>query len=71
MASDTDPPNVRYRRLAQECLDVAHGIITPETRAALIARAQYWLRLAEEREPRPVTQQQQQIQPKEPEGDGK
>lgn len=71
MASDTEPPHVRYRRLARECLDLAHGIFTPETRAALIARAQYWLQLAKEREPRPGTQQQQQIQPKEPEGDDK
>jgi hypothetical protein len=67
--SDTDPPHVRDERLAQQCLDLLHSISHPETRAALVARAQTWLRLAQENEsatPRAAGQQQQQIQSKEP-----
>jgi hypothetical protein len=78
MSFDADPPNVRYRRLAQQCLDLLAGISHPETRVALLERAQTWTRLAEEYEARiarnaasevqPAAQQQQQVQPKEPQG---
>jgi len=67
-----------YRRLASECLAASRAVSSEETRAALIAIAQGWLRLAEEQddaeaedlplgreEPqRPAAQQQQQVQPK-------
>jgi hypothetical protein len=68
-----------YRRLARECLALARTLSLETARAALIDRAQGWLRLAEEQEhadasinlppPRavedlPVVQQQQQVQPK-------
>jgi len=68
-----------YRRLASECLAASRVVSSEETRAALIAIAQGWLRLAEEQDdtpdgpgdlpprsedsPRPVVQQQQQVQP--------
>jgi hypothetical protein len=81
MSFDADPPNVRYRRLAQECLDLLASISHPETRVALRERARTWTRLAEEyetriardtaSEPRPSAQQQQQVQPKEPGEDDK
>jgi hypothetical protein len=69
-----------YRRLAQECLTAARSISTEEARAALIERAELWLRLAKEQDEegtdiegpipssppqdQPVAQQQQQVQPK-------
>jgi hypothetical protein len=52
----------------------------PETRIALLEMAQTWMRLAKESEtavpdivsePQPAAQQQQQIQPKEPEKEDK
>lgn len=79
MSFDVDLPNVRYRRLAEECSDLLAGISHPETRVALRDRARTWTRLAEEYETRiardtaselqPNAQQQQQVQPKEPEED--
>jgi hypothetical protein len=84
MAQDNDPPNVRYRRLADECLAAVGGVVHSEIRITLAAMAQSWRRLAEHYEsrlvehceerpahPRPVGQQQQQIQPKDPERDDK
>ena len=69
-----------YRRLARECLAMAHMMATEETRASLIAMAQSWHRLADEQEAsappmpveqaRPVVQQQQQVQPKDDDGTG-
>jgi len=67
-----------YRRLASECLAASRAVSSEETRAALIAIAQGWLRLAEEQDDedpeglplareqsqRPAAQQQQQVQPK-------
>jgi len=67
-----------YRRLASECLAASRAVSSEETRAALIAMAQGWLRLAEEQDDedhhnlpiarqdpqRPAAQQQQQVQPK-------
>jgi hypothetical protein len=68
-----------YRRLARECLTVAASASTQETRAALIERAEFWFRLAEEQDDeaadvagpippsqpaeQPAAQQQQQVQP--------
>lgn len=52
-----------YRRLAKACLTTARAIASKERRHVLIQMAQVWLRLAEEQS-RPVTQQQQQPQPK-------
>lgn len=63
-----------YRRRARECLYLSR-ILSVETRSILIDMAQGWLRLAEEQDattmpppvagqPKPVAQQQQQIQPK-------
>ena len=79
MSFDVDPPNVPYRLLAQRCLDLLASISHPETHAALRERARTWTRLAEEYETRiardtaselqPNAQQQQQVQPKEPEED--
>ena len=71
-----------YRRLARECLAMAHMMATEETRASLIAMAQAWHRLAEEQEAsvppsaveqfQPVVQQQQQqqVQPKDDDDTG-
>ena len=72
-----------YRRLARECLAMAHMMATEETRASLIAMAQAWHRLAEEQEAsvppsaveqfQPAVQQQQQqrqIQPKDDDDTG-
>ena len=77
MSFDADPPNVRYQRLAQQCLDLLASISNPETRAALRERARTWTRLAEDYETRiardtaselqPSAQQQQQVQPEDPE----
>jgi hypothetical protein len=58
-----------YRRLAQQCLEMARTISNKDVRATLIQMAQVWQRLAEEQETsglsdRPRAQQQQQIQPK-------
>ena len=69
-----------YRRLARECLAMAHMMATVETRASLIAMAQSWHRLADEQETsvppsaveqfQPVVQQQQQVQPKDDDDTG-
>ena len=61
----------RYRRRAQECLEIARALSSGEKRIILIDMAQTWLRLAEEEEasiPPSVVEQsqpvvQQQIQP--------
>ncbi len=39
-----------YRRLAQECLTMARTVSTEEARAALLERAEVWLRLANEQD---------------------
>jgi hypothetical protein len=68
----------RYRRLAQECSEMAHTFPAGERRTSLLEMAQVWQRLADEQdhlaemptppppaEPtRPIVQQQQQSQPK-------
>jgi hypothetical protein len=68
--------STRYRRLARECLEVAHTFPAGERRTVLLQMAQVWQRLADEyadtsapllrpvESDQPATQQQQQIQPK-------
>jgi hypothetical protein len=66
-----DLPNVRYRRLAQQCMDMLPIISLAPARESVLEMAKTWLRLAQEEErrskPQPVAQQQQQQQAKEPE----
>jgi hypothetical protein len=55
-------------------MNLLHSISNPEARVTIVKMAQTWLRLARENEsstPRLIGQQQQQIQPKEPDGDDK
>jgi hypothetical protein len=59
-----------YRRLAENCMRMAAGCADPELASALRILAADYLSSADAIE-RPVGQQQQQIQPKEPDGDGK
>jgi hypothetical protein len=71
---DSKSRAARYRRHAQECLEMAYTVKTEEARATLLEMAQIWQRLADQQngapplraveEFRPVVQQQQQIQPK-------
>ena len=68
--------STRYRRLARECLEVAHTFTAGGRRTVLLQMAQVWQRLADEyadtsapllrpvESDQPATQQQQQIQPK-------
>jgi len=68
--------STRYRRLARECLEIAHTFPAGERRTVLLQMAQVWQRLADEyadntapllrplEGERPVMQQQQQVQPK-------
>ena len=58
-------PAARYRRYAQQCLEMAQVFTTKQTRAALLHMAQGWQRLADQHErSAPSFQQQQQVQPK-------
>jgi hypothetical protein len=73
---NNESPAQRYRRLAEECLEVAYTYPDGERRTVLVQMAQVWQRLADERaadasmplfsrtegEGAPV-QQQQQSQP--------
>jgi len=62
-----------YRRLAQECVNLARTVSTEESRDQFMLMAQVWLRLAEEQntypadgpggEPPRAVQQQQQPRP--------
>jgi hypothetical protein len=73
---DDVPASTRYRRLARECLEVAHTFPAGERRTVLLQMAQVWQRLGDEyadtsapllrpiESEQPATQQQQQIQPK-------
>jgi hypothetical protein len=73
MTESADQPHLRYRRLAQLCVDMLANTSDPETRVALLEMAQTWMRLAGETAvsvPQHVgQQQQQQIQPNKPETD--
>jgi len=55
-------PAARYRRLAQQCLDVARAFQDPKARMTLLEMARVWQRLADQHREQP-TMQQQQIQP--------
>ncbi len=46
---DNESPAQRYRRLAEECLEVAYTFPDGERRTVLVQMAQVWQRLAEER----------------------
>ena len=73
---DDHSPSTRYRRLARECLEIAHTFPAGERRTVLLQMAQVWQRLADEyadntapllrrlEGEQPVMQQQQQVQPK-------
>jgi hypothetical protein len=50
-----------YRRLGQQCIEMAGSVSNEEARTALIERAKHWHRLADEQQP--VVQQQQQVPP--------
>jgi len=75
--SDNESPSARYRRLAQECLDVAYKSPEGVRRTVLLQMAQVWQRLVDEHADstgplfsptdgdQPAMQQQQQVQPKE------
>jgi hypothetical protein len=67
----------QYRQLAQECLDVARTLPAGARRMTLLQMAQVWQRLAGEQylgnvtapspateQIQPISQQQQQVQPK-------
>jgi hypothetical protein len=53
-----------YRRLAQQCLEMASSVSKAEARTALIERANHWQRLADEQQQVVQQQQQQQAPPK-------
>ena len=76
MPEEEDSASTRYRRLARECLEIAHTFPAGERRTVLLQMAQVWQRLADEyvdssapllrpvESEQPAMQQQQQIQPK-------
>jgi hypothetical protein len=45
---ENENPWARYRRLAEECLDVANTFPNGVTRSVLVQMAQVWPRLAED-----------------------
>ena len=70
---ENESVTARYRRLARECLEVAHTFPAGERRTVLLQMAQVWQRLADgyrgssaplSRAFETVIQQQQQVQPK-------
>src|SRR5258707_8054444 len=46
--SNNESPAARYRRLARECLEVAHTFPNAERRTVLLQMAQVWQRLSDE-----------------------
>lgn len=57
----------RYRRYAQQCLEMAQVVTANQARTAFVQMAQVWQRLADQHErsrSAPRFQQQQQVQPK-------
>ena|SRR5436189_5782762 len=46
--SNNESPAARYRRLARECLEVAHTFPNGESRTVLLQMAQVWQRLSDE-----------------------
>lgn len=63
MTKADDQAHLRYRRAARLCVDMLSDTPDSEMRVALLKIAQICMRLAD---PQPASQQQQQIQPKEP-----
>ena len=70
---ENESVTARYRRLARECLEVAHTFPAGERRTVLLQMAQVWQRLADgypessaplSRAFETVIHQQQQVQPK-------
>ncbi len=51
-----------YRRLARECLEIAHPLSVGEPRTILLQMAQVWQRLADQQ--RTAAQEKQPVQPK-------
>jgi uncharacterized protein with PhoU and TrkA domain len=45
---DQQSPGIRYRRLAQECLETARTVQGAEARTTLLEMAQIWQRLADQ-----------------------
>jgi hypothetical protein len=75
---DNESPAQRYRRLAEECLEVAYTFPDGDRRTVLVQMAQVWQRLADEHASSATTplfsraegqaapmQQQHQVQPDE------
>src|SRR5262249_49195593 len=54
----------RYRRRAQQCIEMAAAFKSPQTRGSLVYMAEGWLRLADNYKAPPEVQQKQQMQPK-------
>jgi len=50
MSEGNDPPNLRYKRLAQCCIDALQNTIQAEARATLTRLAELWARIANEYE---------------------
>jgi hypothetical protein len=50
MSEGNDPPNLRYRRLAQRCIEALQNTIQAEARATLTRLAELWTRIADEYE---------------------
>jgi hypothetical protein len=46
--SDSESHATRYRRLAQECLEIVHTFPLGERRTVVLQMAQVWQRLADE-----------------------
>jgi pyruvate/2-oxoglutarate dehydrogenase complex dihydrolipoamide dehydrogenase (E3) component len=53
----------RYRRCAQQCLEMASVFQDSEARVTLLEMARIWQRLADQHREQPIMQQQEQIQP--------
>ena len=73
--SNDKTPSARYRRLAQECIEIANAFPRGDNRNALLQMAESWQRLAGQYAnatppfrsgagEQPAMQQQQQVQPK-------
>jgi hypothetical protein len=41
-------PSEEYRRFAEECVQIARSVSSPQSQAILLHMAQVWFRLAEE-----------------------
>jgi hypothetical protein len=50
----------QYRRFAARCLEIAHSIQTPQTKAVMLKMAQVWSRLAEDTRAAPDQEQEKE-----------